>query len=74
MNGRPVFPTGRVHERSSGSLADRAELTLEVPAHGQDRKPEPPARRDRKSEGRLVPDAAPSTDLVPDSWGGIDLA
>ena len=68
MNGRLVLKNRPV-ERS-----EIAELFLELPVIKPARKPEGPARRDRKSEDKLVPDSGPSGDLVPDSWGGIDLA
>lgn len=69
MNGRMGFLNNRT-DRSSTTT----ELFLELPVTKPARKPEGPARRDRKSEDSLVPDSGPSGDLVPDSWGGIDLA
>ena len=55
-------------------VLDIAELVLEIPAPKSERREDAPTRRaPRRSEDRLVPDKGPTDDLVPDSWGGMDL-
>ena len=53
-----------------------AELVLEIPILKPERKPVRPARREPRgnTEDQLVPDNGPSGDLVPDSWGGFQMA
>lgn len=67
MNGRTIAHT-------APTVLDTAELILDVPRRERRDPARPEAERARKREDVLVPDSGPRDDLVPDSWGGVDLA
>lgn len=52
---------------------DIAELVLDLP-RPERRDPKGEPERARRKEDVLVPDSGSRDDLVPDSWGGVDLA
>lgn len=70
MGSQLMFRKPKVQER----VSDIAELFLELPVHKPAKQPDKAQRRERKSQDSLVPDSGSSGDLVPDSWGGFDMA
>jgi hypothetical protein len=54
-------------------IFDIAELVLDLPRRER-KDPKGQPERARRKEDMLVPDSGPRDDLVPDSWGGVDLA
>lgn len=61
-------------QREASAVLDIAELILDEPRRERRAPARPDAERARKREDVLVPDSGQRDELVPDCWGGVDLA